>query len=98
MSRGNIIFAIIKIKEITMVNFKEIKVKNIEGEVEVIDFSKQIGNFLYTQGKDVAVCEAGQKIYHGEETDLTDEAKELVRSFAENVPFIFKQAIVAEIG
>ena len=98
MSRGNIIFAIIKIKEITMVNFKEIKVKNIEGEVEVIDFSKQIGNFLYTQGKDVAVCEAGQKIYHGEETDLTDEAKELVRSFAENVPFIFKQAITAEIG
>ena len=88
----------IKIKEITMVNFKEIKVKNIEGEVEVIDFSKQIGNFLYTQGKDVAVCEAGQKIYHGEETDLTDEAKELVRSFAENVPFIFKQAITAEIG
>ena len=81
-----------------MANFKEIKVKNIEGEVEVIDFSKQIGNFLYTQGKDVAVCEAGQKIYHGEETDLTDEAKELVRSFAENVPFIFKQAITAEIG
>ena len=81
-----------------MVNFKEINVKNVEGEIEVVDVSKQIGNLLYTQGKDVAVCEAGQKIYHGEETDLTDEAKELVRSFAENVPFIFKQAITAEIG
>lgn len=80
-----------------MANFKEIKVKNIENEEEIMDFSKQIGNYLYTQGRDVAVCEAGQKIYHGEETDLTDEAKELVRSFAENVPFIFKQAILAEL-
>ena len=51
----------IKIKN-NMVNFKEINVKNVEGEVEVVDVSKQIGNLLYTQGKDVAVCEAGQKI------------------------------------
>ena len=97
VKRNHYLCVSLKIETI-MSNFKEIKVKNIEGEVEVIDFSKQIGNFLYTQGKDVAVCEAGQKIYHGEETDLTDEAKELVRSFAENVPFIFKQAITAEIG
>lgn len=86
-----------KIKEITMVNFKEIKVKNIEGEVEVIDFSKQIGNFLYTQGKDVAVCEAGQKIYHGDDVALEADAKELVRSYANGLPYIFQQAILAEL-
>lgn len=80
-----------------MANFKEIKVKNIEGEVEVIDFSKQIGNFLYTQGKDVAVCEAGQKIYHGDDVALEADAKELVRSYADGLPYIFKQAILAEL-
>lgn len=80
-----------------MANFKEIKVKNIEGEVEVIDFSKQIGNFLYTQGKDVAVCEAGQKIYHGKDVVIEGEAKEFLRSFADGLPYIFQQAILAEL-
>lgn len=80
-----------------MANFKEIKVKNIEGEVEVIDFSKQIGNYLYTQGRDVAVCEAGQRIYHGEDVALEAGIKELICSYAENLPYIFKQAILAEL-
>lgn len=80
-----------------MANFKEIKVKNIENEEEIMDFSKQIGNYLYTQGRDVAVCEAGQKIYHGEEIALENEVKELVRSYAENLPYIFKQAVLAEL-
>lgn len=87
----------IKIKEITMVNFKEIKVKNIENEEEIMDFSKQIGNYLYTQGRDVAVCEAGQKIYHGDDVALEADAKELVRSYANGLPYIFQQAILAEI-
>lgn len=81
-----------------MSNFKEIKVKNIEGEEEVMDFSKQIGNYLYTQGRDVAVCEAGQKIYHGDDVALEADAKELVRSYADSLPYIFKQAILAELG
>ena len=80
-----------------MANFKEIKVKNIENEVEVIDFSKHIGNLLYTQGRDVAVCEMGQKIYHGEEVTLNDEAKELVRNFADNQSYIIKNPILAEL-
>lgn len=80
-----------------MANFKEIKVKNIENAEEVIDFSKQIGNYLYTQGKDVAVCEAGQRIYHGEDVVIEGEAKELLHSFAEELPYIFKQAILAEL-
>lgn len=80
-----------------MVNFKEINVKNIEGEVEVIDFSKQIGNFLYTQGKDVAVCEAGQKIYHGEDVELDGDAKELIRQAANNMPYIYRQALLEVI-
>ena len=46
-----------------MAKFTEIKVTNIEGVEEVIDFSKTIGNALYTNGKDVNVCESGKKIY-----------------------------------
>lgn len=80
-----------------MANFKEIKVKNIENEEEIMDFSKQIGNYLYTQGRDVAVCEAGQKIYHGDDVALEADAKELVRSYANSLPYIFQQAILAEL-
>ena len=80
-----------------MVNFKEINVKNVEGEIEVVDVSKQIGNLLYTQGKDVAVCEAGQKIYHGEDVELNDEAKELIRQAANNMPYIYRQSLLEVI-
>lgn len=80
-----------------MVNFKEINVKNVEGEIEVVDVSKQIGNLLYTQGKDVAVCEAGQKIYHGNTVELNDEAKELIRQAANNMPYIYRQALLEVI-
>lgn len=80
-----------------MANFKEIKVTNVEGEIEVVDFSKQIGNLLYTQGKDVAVCEAGQKIYHGEDVELDGDAKELVRQAAENMPYIYRKPLLEVI-
>lgn len=76
-----------------MVKFTEVKVTNIENEVEVIDLSKQIGNTLYTQGKDVSICECGKKIYYGEEVELTEEQKAFIRQSIEQFPYIFKKAI-----
>lgn len=78
-----------------MAKFTEIKVLNIEGQEEFVDLSKQIGNALYTQGKDVSICECGKKIYYGEEVELTDEQKQFIRNITEQYPYIFKSAIEA---
>ena len=74
-------------------NFKEIEVKNIEGEVEKIDFSKQIGNALYSNGKDVEICEAGKDIYFGKDVELTEPVKDFVRAIISEYPYIFRTAI-----
>lgn len=74
-------------------NFKEIEVKNIEGEIEKIDFSKQIGNALYSNGKDVEICEAGKDIYFGKDVELSDNVKEFVKTVISNYPYVFRTAI-----
>lgn len=74
------------------VKFTEIKVLNIEGQEEVIDFSKQIGNQLYTQGKDVDICECGKKIYYGEEVELTNEQNDFVKNLVSQFPYIYRVA------
>ena len=78
-----------------MAKFTEIKVLNIEGQEEFVDLSKQIGNALYTQGKDVSICECGKKIYYGEDVELTDEQKQFICNITEQYPYIFKSAIEA---
>ena len=58
----------------TKVNFKDIKIKDINGNEVVADFQKQIGNQLYMQGHDIEECELGKKIYFAEgEIELTDK-------------------------
>lgn len=76
-----------------MAKFTEIKVTNIEGVEEVIDFSKTIGNALYINGKDVNVCESGKKIYYGEDVELTDDVKETIRQHISQYPYILRTAL-----
>lgn len=73
--------------------FTEIIVKNIENQEEKNDFSKLIGNELYKNGKDVDVCETGKKIYYGEEVELSEDAKALVKQVIAGFPYIYRTAI-----
>lgn len=75
------------------VKFTEIPVENIEGNIENINLCREIGNILYTQGKDVAICECGKSIYHGEEVELSSECKTFIHEAIVNFPYIIKQAI-----
>lgn len=49
------------------INFKEIAVQTtIEGDVEVFDFRKVLGNILY-RGSDIELSDFGKKVYYSEE-------------------------------
>lgn len=80
-----------------MANLSKVKVTNIEGQIEVIDMSKTIGNILYTQGKDVDICECGKKIYYGESVELSAEQKEFIMASIANMPYILRSAIEQEL-
>ena len=74
-------------------NFKEIEVKNIEGEVEKIDFYKQIGKGLRSNAKDVEICEAGKDSSCGKDVELTEPVKDFIRAVISEYPYIFRTAI-----
>ena len=81
-----------------MANFSEINVPNIEGNIEVVNLSKIIGNALYTQGRDVAICECGKRIYYGEDVELTAECKDFIRQVVAGYPYILRTAIEEVLG
>lgn len=74
-------------------DFRRIAVENIEGKVEDIDLSKQIGNALYMQGKDIVECELGRDIWHKGEVELTDEQAAAVKRFAAGYPYVLRSAV-----
>lgn len=81
------------------IDFSKIIVRGIDGQPYMIkesgkeipyDFSKVLGNAMFYTGKDLRISELGQKIYHHEEVELSDEDVKQVREFINNgfVPFI----------
>ena len=48
------------------INFKEIAVKDINGNEQKVDVSQLLGNQLYMEGQNIEECELGKKIYFAE--------------------------------
>ena len=56
------------------INFKEISVQTtLEGDIEVFDFRKVLGNILY-RGSDIELSDFGRTIYYSEEEIEIPEA------------------------
>ena len=75
------------------VDFRKIRVRNIEGEEEVADISKTLGNILYMNGQDIEECELGKAIYHDGEVELNEKAVETVKRFAKNFSYLMRSSI-----
>lgn len=78
--------------------FNQIEVKNIEGAVEIVDIAKPVGNYLYSNGRDIAICELGKQIYKGEDVELTDEVKAMISAMLQDYPYVLKEAIESAMG
>lgn len=76
------------------VNFREIVLKDIEGNEVKADFQKQLGNQMYMQGQNIEECELGKRIYHAErEVELKEKECDMVRRFIQGYSFIAREAI-----
>ena len=81
------------------VDFSKIVVTDIEGKHYMVkdgnetvpyDFAKILGNAMFYTGNDIRISELGQKIYHHEEVELTEEKIKTIRKIINDgfVPFV----------
>lgn len=75
------------------VDFRQVPVKDIEGNVQQVDMSKALGNQLYMQGKDIVECELGRDIWHKGEVDLNDQQVAIVKSAVAGFAYIAREGI-----
>lgn len=68
------------------VNFKKVPVKNIDGTVESVDISKNLGNSMYIQGRSLEVVTLATKIWEKGEVELNEEEESILR---EQIPQLF---------
>lgn len=75
------------------VDFRQIPVKDIEGNIQQVDLSKGLGNQLYMQGKNIVECELGRDIWHNGEVDLNDQQVSIVKAAVAGYAFIVREGI-----
>ena len=75
------------------VDFRQVPVKDIEGNVQQVDMSKALGNQLYMQGKDIVECELGRDIWHKGEVELNDQQVAIVKSAVAGYAYIAREGI-----
>lgn len=65
------------------IDFSKVQIKDIEGNTQAVDISKELGNMMYLNAQDIAVADLGHDIYHKKEVDLTKEQAQNVKVFVE---------------
>lgn len=77
------------------VNFKKIKIVDINGQQQEADFSQQLGNQLYMTGHDIEACELGRRIYFAKgEMELTDKDIHIITQAVAGWSYVARTAII----
>ena len=60
-----------EVKEVKNVDFTKVPVVNVDDSITEVDLSKQIGNQIYSNSKDIGEAELAKKIYKEGAVDLS---------------------------
>lgn len=66
------------------IDFRNIQVKDIEGNNSTFDISKMLGNAIYQKTADLGELELAQNIYKNGEVELSPEQVESIRKYVKN--------------
>ena len=78
------------------VNFRKIPFQDIEGNEQMFDIQKGLGNTLYMQGANIEECKLGERIYGANgEVELSDDDVAVIKRFASGYSFVLREAIEA---
>lgn len=78
------------------INFKEIQVRDIEGNIVPFDISKVLGNAIYQKTADLGELELAQNIYKNGEVELSPEQAERIKEYVRTNFVAVVQAAVNE--
>ena len=77
------------------IDFSNIQITGIEGEKIVVDVSKEIGNMLWCEARDIAIADLGHDIYHKKGVELTREQAQILKGYIEgNFKAILKRVLI----
>ena len=89
------------------IKFRQLPIKDIEGNTQTIDFAQLIGNVLFNQADDVAEHDLGIKIYHEPEpdektgeckgTDIDDKEVNILRKYLPYFKYNLRNAIEQQL-
>lgn len=82
-----------KAEEVKTVDFTKVPVENVDESISEIDLSKQIGNQIYAQSKDIGESELARKIYKEGVVDITKENSESIGKFTKDFFYPIRTAI-----
>lgn len=75
-----------------VVDFGNIEVENIESKIEKVDFSKQLGNIIYSQSKDLGEVELAREIYNSGRVVIGREKADIILKYTEGFPYPVREA------
>ncbi len=76
------------------VNFTKIHLKDINGEVQEVNFAEQLGNQLYMTGHNIEECELGKRIYFAKgEMELSEKEIQIVTMAVAGWSYIARSSI-----
>ena len=63
------------------IDFREIQVKDIEGNNSTVDIAKMLGNAIYQRTADLGELELAQNIYKNGEVELSTDQAERIKEY-----------------
>ena len=65
-------------------NFKAVPTRDIEGNLEPRDISKELGNYIYRETSDLGELDLAQRIYKDGEVEVNDAETETIKKYIDN--------------
>lgn len=78
------------------IDFREIQVKDIEGNNSTVDIAKMLGNATYQRTADLGELELAQNIYKNGEVEVSPEQAESIKKYVSTGFVAFVQVAVNE--
>lgn len=79
------------------VDFRKVELKDIEGNIENYDLSKELGNAIYKKTADLGELDLAQRIYKQGEVEIDDAEKEVIKRYVKENFLAFVQLAVNEM-
>ena len=64
-----------------IIDFRNIQVKDIEGNNSTVDIAKMLGNVIYQETADLGELELAQQIYKNGEVELSTDQAERIKEY-----------------